>query len=94
MSMLGRRVLPTPDGYLRGLVQPGDYGRVNLTLEEVYGFERQLWWQVVAPDGSACSLNPAVHTVTEHEDGAITVHPSIVTSTWHGWLKHGVWHPC
>lgn len=94
MSRQGRRVLPTSEGYLRGLDQPGDYGRVTRTLAEVHGFERQLWWQVIAPDGSLCSLNPAVHTVTEHDDNTITVHPSIVTPTWHGWLKHGVWSSC
>ena len=94
MSRQGRRVSADENGYLRGLNQPGDYGRVALTLDDVHGFERQLWWQVIAPDGSMCSLNPAIHEVTEHDDGSISVHPSIVTATWHGWLKNGVWHPC
>lgn len=38
------------------------------------------------------------HTVTEHDDGTITVSPSILTTTghglrWHGYLQRGVWHP-
>ena len=86
--------MPTPEGYLRGLEQRGDYGRVTRTLEDVWGFEQQLWWQVIAPDGSSCSLNPAIHTVTEHDDMTISVQPSIVTSTWHGWLKAGMWTEC
>lgn len=94
MSMQGRRVMPTSEGYLIGLDKPGDYGRVTRTLKEVHGFDRQLWWQVIAPDGSSCSLNPAVHTVIEHDDNTITVHPSIVTSTWHGWLERGLWRQC
>jgi hypothetical protein len=36
------------------------------------------------------------HTVTEHEDGTITVSPSILDErpgcgTYHGWLERGVW---
>ena len=32
------------------------------------------------------------HEVEEHDDGTITVSPSIVTSDgWHGWLDRGVW---
>ena len=40
------------------------------------------------------------HTVTEHEDGTITVSPSIlitmrgpedVEKTWHGFLEKGIW---
>lgn len=33
------------------------------------------------------------HVVTEHEDGTITVEPSILCRTcgWHGYLERGVW---
>lgn len=33
------------------------------------------------------------HTVTEHEDGTITVSPSIFDAPdgWHGFLERGVW---
>jgi len=88
----GARSECTPEGYLpRGWCVPGAYGRVSRTLEQVFNCERQLWWNVCAPDGSSCTLNPAIHTITEHEDGTITVMPSIVTTTWHGWLNRGIW---
>ena len=40
--------------------------------------------------------------VTEHEDGTITVSPSILLASYglhgerrrHGYLKRGVWEPC
>lgn len=36
------------------------------------------------------------HTITEHEDGTITVSPSILSTghndrQWHGYLERGVW---
>lgn len=36
------------------------------------------------------------HTVTEHEDGTITVSPSILCTghlekQWHGYLERGIW---
>ena len=43
-----------------------------------------------------------LHEVVEHEDGSITVSPSILIRTtengkpkevYHGFLKHGVWTP-
>jgi hypothetical protein len=49
------------------------------------------WWEVTCPDGSGCVLNPDIHTVTEMNDGTITVFPSIVTPSWHGWLECGTW---
>lgn len=39
----------------------------------------------------------AEHEVTEHEDGTITVSPSILVGHtdgaegWHGYLEHGIW---
>jgi hypothetical protein len=89
--MIGRRVMPDADGCVKSAAvsAPGSYGRSTALF---CGRETsQNWWQVTAPDGSGCTLNPSVHAVTEHEDGTITVHPSIVTSTWHGWLERGVW---
>lgn len=39
------------------------------------------------------------HTVTEHEDGTISVQPSILINIpgvgmWHGWLVKGWWTAC
>jgi hypothetical protein len=94
--MKGIRVQPNERGILsaRDMQQPGAYGRA--THQYVAVFERTGWWNVTCPDGTSCSLNPRVHTVTEHEDGTITVHPSIDLSDlpwngFHGWLKRGVW---
>lgn len=87
----GRRVSLDKDGFFIDFGQPGDYGRINRTIEQVHGFQEQLHWQVTAPDGSSCRLSPEVHEVIEHSDGTITVYPSIVTKTWHGWLKRGNW---
>jgi len=83
----GRRLLTKPNGYLPGL-SAGEYGKIRYNLDVTPHFK---WWQVAAPDGSMVSLNPTIHTVTEHPDGTITVKPSIVTPTWHGWLIKGVW---
>lgn len=53
-------------------------------------------WLVVLPNGMLGSL--AKHEVTEHDDGTITVSPSILTTSpgqpdwqWHGYLERGVW---
>lgn len=73
-------------------MQPGDYGQ--LPNGDWYGH---------TPNGHACNL--AKHKVTEHEDGTITVSPSILifythpdtnqrVELWHGYLEHGVWRSC
>lgn len=47
-------------------------------------------WIITAPDGSQGSIREGTHTVTEHDDGTITVEPSLVMpSGWHGWLRQG-----
>lgn len=79
--MNGRRVMPDAAGYLKAdsMREPGSYGRATFDFAAQFGpgAARHNWWDVRAPDGSTCVLNPSVHTVTEHEDGTITVHPSI-----------------
>jgi hypothetical protein len=38
--------------------------------------------------------NLSGHSVTEHDDGTITVSPSILDdgrSVWHGYLERGAW---
>lgn len=68
---------------------PGAYGTAN-------GKD----WFCTTPNGLFGSL--IQHEVIEHEDGTITVSPSIlVTSgakksepTWHGWLERGIWRQC
>ena len=63
---------------------PGDYGR-----HPVDGH-----WMGCTPNGHLGNLS--AHEVVEHEDGTITVSPSILVSDdkgelWHGFLERGVW---
>lgn len=69
---------------------PGDYGR----------HPRDGNWYACTPDGHLGNLS--AHQVIEHDDGTITVSPSILVSMrdtekkvdvelYHGYLEHGVW---
>jgi hypothetical protein len=71
------------------LFQPGDYGKVGFI------------WHARPPKGGLGNLGN--HEVTEHEDGTITVSPSILVTShndngekvvWHGYLEKGVWREC
>lgn len=85
--MIGRRLT---DGPLTAAVfAPGDYMKV--TEGEDAGV-----WYIRPPRGHVGCLRN--HEVTEHEDGTITVSPSILIDyhgteglNWHGWLERGVW---
>lgn len=82
----GTRVelVPQPGGFQ--LLKPGEYGK--WTDGKFYGS---------TPNDHGCNLGS--HDVTEHEDGTITVSPSIAVSLgrggapygWHGFLRRGVW---
>jgi hypothetical protein len=84
---LGRRI-ESPFAAGGGLIgewpQPGDY----------YLYP-EAGWCGVSPNGHAVGLRN--HDVAEHEDGTITVSPSIlvhgdgVQGAWHGFLERGVW---
>lgn len=86
-TMQGKRVYANSEGWLPSLA-PGEYGKathkdvVNTYLDR---------WIARCPDGSNIAINPHVHKIIEHDDGSISVTPSIVSSTWHGWLEKGVW---
>ncbi len=60
-----------------------------------YYFYPEDGWCGVTPDGRQVGLR--AHDVTEHDDGTITVSPSIlvrggsVAGSWHGYLERGVW---
>lgn len=46
-------------------------------------------WYVCLPNGDNCDIS--TWEVIEHEDGTISVSPSINSvGRWHGWLKRGV----
>jgi hypothetical protein len=80
---------PLPEGQVLGrrvpdgteMFAPGDYGRLN-------GI-----WMANAPGGALGDLTN--HEVVEHEDGTITVSPSILIddgeAKWHGYLERGIW---
>jgi hypothetical protein len=81
--MIGRRVHNKEPHEL----QPGDYGRWAIDA----------YWYAVPP-GTDLLAGLAWHTVTEHEDGTITVSPSTLVQQpnaeppqWHGFLERGVW---
>ena len=68
------------DGHL--YLGPGDYGR-----------ETNGTWVIRPPRGDAGDIGDSTgHQVIEHEDGTISVSPSIDSpGAWHGFLEHGVW---
>ncbi len=105
--MNGRRVQPDENGY-PGKLELGDYVRVaplrrgdgaEFSEEEKAAWWTKPYWMACSPNGHACTL--VRHQVTEHEDGTITVSPSILISMryvdgttkelWHGFLERGVW---
>jgi hypothetical protein len=66
--------------------QPGDYCG---PIRKEEGPENA--WYICDPAGRIGGLYK--HTVTEHDDGTISVDPSIddPPDGWHGYLKRGVW---
>jgi hypothetical protein len=91
----GRRVdLSRVEGYEAAAMRlgPGDFGR-----------DRAGTWFVRPPqnaEGRSIVGRLTTHGVVEHEDGAITVSPSIHQqygsgeTLWHGFLERGVWRSC
>lgn len=79
--MIGRRVRDKEPHEF----EPGDYGQWNRDGNR---------WHARTPNGHLGNLG--AHDVTEHDDGTITVRPSIAVSDgekelWHGYLERGVW---
>lgn len=90
--MQGKRVEPE-------FYEGGSFKRLNAgEYAKVKGV-----WYAETPNGECANL--AAHQVIEHEDGTITVSPSILVSIhfndgrppkelWHGFLERGVWRSC
>lgn len=59
-------------------------------------WQRDGHWFGMTPNGLCANL--ANHRVVEHEDGTITVSPSILVRSaeggWHGFLERGLWRGC
>lgn len=75
-----------------GLCTPGDYAKAPVGV-----------WHAITPNGHGANLS--AHQVEEHEDGTITVTPSIEVfwpgrgdtprhTFYHGHLTRGVWAAC
>ncbi len=87
-TFVGRRVRYRP-GWPGPRARPGSYCKVPL---RAWWNPRHAPWRLVDPRGGAGEILPARHQVTEHDDGTITVTPSLVMpSGWHGYLERGVW---
>jgi hypothetical protein len=89
--VIGRRV-EFFRGWPASACQPGDYCKVPDGIDPRGGG----WWYCIAPTGHQGAIGPPVHTVVEHEDGTISVTPSLVFDTvpekgYHGHLTGGVW---
>lgn len=77
-----------PDGTELHDLKPGEYAQSGGGL---------LW--LCLPNGLHGAVNRENWTITEEDDGTITVSPSILTNgaaefgvgSWHGYLEHGVW---
>ncbi len=84
-TQAGTRVYPGQDNDL--FLAEGQYGK----------HPNGTWY--ARPPGSMMG-NLSNHEVTEHEDGTITVSPSILVTElgsgkqWHGFLEHGIWREC
>ena len=72
-------------------VDKGDYGKEYLDTD---------WhWYCRVPSNTLSNFGLCdliKHEVVEHEDGTITVSPSILTwdgsgNQWHGFLERGIW---
>lgn len=85
--MKGNRRYADPDGTFEPLAwDHGDFGR-----DPESGT-----WYALTPNGALANISG--HTITEHEDGSITVTPSILVRTaeeelYHGFLTNGEWRP-
>lgn len=76
--------------------EPGSFPK-GLDLAVMSYWKQSETWMMHFPPSTLGTL--VKHTVVEHDDGTITVTPSIkVTSPQgvhrHGFLTAGVWHPC
>lgn len=90
MDVKGRRVYPDAEGNLAEF-KNGDYGKD--------GGGRWFALPPETPGAHGCGIwlnNPNYSwDVVEHEDGTITVSPSIdAIGYWHGYLQKGIWKKC
>lgn len=92
---------PDADGVVRLRGERVEYsGAGELPAPGAYWKSGDIWY-ARTPAGLLGNL--ANHAVTEHDDGTITVSPSILISaphrsfgptSWHGFLERGIWRAC
>lgn len=79
--------MPRVDGKAPHELLPGEYGKWN----------KDGHWYAVPP-GTDLTANLSAHSIIEHENGAITVSPSILVgdgqASWHGYLRNGIFEEC
>lgn len=83
MTVKGMRVIDKAPHELL----PGEYGK----------WRDDGNWYGIPPNTDLCA-NLKAHKIDEHDDGTITVSPSILVgdgrASWHGYLVHGIWTSC
>lgn len=73
-----------------------DYEDNSIPNAGEYGKDSVGQWYCVPPNQPELLANLSNHRVTEHDDGTITVSPSILVTLqwrglqWHGYLERGV----
>lgn len=84
-NIIGERIYPDSEGNL--WLKEGEYGKGTDGI-----------WYAKAPGLKSGFGSLQNHQVTEHDDGTISVSPSIVmenhTGYFHGFLKNGIWNRC
>ncbi len=96
MATLKGRRLQVIDG--KFYVSPGSTEQLASTEPGDY-WKGEDGWAGKVPTGARCGLRN--HTVTEFDDGTISVQPSILLTcpgmeelNWHGYLERGIWREC
>lgn len=91
-----------PDGTSWTALEPGDYAR-QVPSETA---PDDGWWVFVTPNGITFNIlednAPKHHKLTVHEDGTVTLSPSVLCASgscgiaegYHGFLERGVWRSC
>jgi len=80
--LVGVRIYPDKEGFMLW-AHPGQYGKTKDGI-----------WMCWPPSDVVGVVSFANHEVVEHEDGTITVSPSILITAegqWHGYLEKGIW---
>jgi hypothetical protein len=84
-----------PDGMPFSELALGDYAKCTGSY--------QGWWHFRTPNGIGFVVRwpgSAIHQLTEHEDGSVTLSPSVLASngagglSYHGFLERGIWRSC